>query len=130
VELLMKTFKQYVSEGRMKDLATDWDMQLGPKATDKQDKEEIKRQKAHLTHKAETSYAQSEREGGGGAARAKGDSYKAAKENIKEDGGAMGVAGIAGSGDSRLPVSQREPGVSNKRTPIIVRLARRKLPNM
>jgi hypothetical protein len=40
------------------------------------------------------------------------------------------VSGVAGSGDSRLPASQREPGVSKKRTPIIVRLARRKLPNM
>jgi hypothetical protein len=130
----MKTFKEYISEGRMKDLATDWDIHLGPKATEKQDKEEIKRQKEHLAHKAETSYAQSEREGGGGAARAKGDAYTAAKNNIKEDAMAAApansVAGVAGSGDSRLPASQREPGVSKKRTPIFMRLARRKLPNM
>lgn len=103
---------------------------LGPEATKKHDKEEISRQKQHLTHKAEMSYAQSAAEGGGGAAKAKGDSYMAAKANIKEDGGAMGVAGIAGSGDSRLPATQREPGVSKKRNPLLLRLARRKLPKM
>lgn len=102
---------------------------LGPEATKQQDKEEIARQKQHLTHKAEMSYAQSAAEGGGGAAKAKGDAYMAAKHNIKEDG-MMGVAGIAGSGDSRTPATQREPGVSKKRNPLMLRLARRKLPKM
>ena len=54
---------------------------------------------------------------------------KTFKQFFAEDGGAagaMGVAGIAGSGDSRLPATQKEPGVSKKRTPIITRLARRK----
>ena len=58
---------------------------------------------------------------------------KTFKQFFAEDGGAagaMGVAGIAGSGDSRLPATQREPGVSKKRTPLMLRLARRKLPNM
>ena len=40
------------------------------------------------------------------------------------------VAAVAGSGDSRMPAPQREPGVSKKRTPLMMRLARRKLPNM
>ncbi len=114
----MKTFKQF----------------LGPEATEQQDKEEIARQKHHLNHKAQTSYEQSEREGGGGAARAKGDAYTAAKNNIKEDAMAAApansVAGVAGTGDSRLPASQREPGVFRKRTPIFMRMAKRKLPNM
>jgi hypothetical protein len=115
VELLMLNFKQF----------------LGPEATKKHDKEEIARQKKHLMDKAKASYDQAEREGeaNGGAARAKGDIYVAAKNNIKEDG-MMGVAGIAGSGDARLAPSQREPGVSKKRTPLMLRLARRKLPKM
>ena len=45
-------------------------------------------------------------------------------------GGGMSVAAVAGSGDSRLPSTQREPGVSKKRTPLMMRMARRKLPNM
>ena len=57
-------------------------------------------------------------------------------KQFNEDGGAggaaggMGVAAVAGSGDSRMPASQREPGVSKKRTPLMMRLARRKLPKM
>lgn len=104
---------------------------LGPEATKQQDKEEIARQKKHMAHKAKSSYEQSEREGegNGGAARAKGDIYTAAINNIKEDG-MMSVAGIAGSGDSRTPETQREPGVSKKRNSLLLRLARRKLPNM
>lgn len=62
---------------------------------------------------------------------------KSFKRYINEDGGAAGgmggapansVAGVAGSGDSRLSPSQREPGVSKKHNPIITKLARRKLP--
>ena len=56
---------------------------------------------------------------------------------VKEDGeGAIGaaptnsVAGVAGSGDSRLPSAQREPGVSKKHNPVMRGLAKRKLPNM
>lgn len=113
MELLMLNFKDF----------------LGSEATKKRDKQEIVRQKQHLDDKAKENYAKSAEEGGGGAAKAKGDSYKAAKENIKEDG-MMGVAGIAGSGDSRLPATQREPGVSKKKNPILKGLARRKLPKM
>ena len=65
----MKTFKQY----------------LGPQATKQHDQEEISRQKTHLSNKAKEYYAQSEREGGGGAAKAKGDSFAAAKENIHNE---------------------------------------------
>jgi hypothetical protein len=65
----MKTFKQY----------------LGPQATKQHDKEEISRQKTHLSNKAKEYYAQSAREGGGGAAKAKGDSFAAAKENIHSE---------------------------------------------
>jgi hypothetical protein len=53
---------------------------------------------------------------------------------VKEDGGAaaggMSVAAVAGSGDSRMPVSQREPGVSKKRNPIIIGMGRRKAPKI
>jgi hypothetical protein len=57
-------------------------------------------------------------------------------KHMKEDGGAMvaaptnSVAGVAGSGDSRTPASQREPGVSKKRNPIVNMLARRALPKV
>lgn len=56
---------------------------------------------------------------------------------VKEDGmGAGAVSGgptnqvgaIAGSGDSRLPADQREPGVSKKRNPIMAPTFRRKAP--
>ena len=113
----MKSFKTYLDR-------------LGPKATEKQDREEIARQKKHLSHKAEENHKQSQREGGGGAAEAKARSYEKARDSIhteefvSEDGmgGAVAaaptnsVAGVASSGDSRLPASQREPGVSKKKT--------------
>jgi hypothetical protein len=38
------------------------------------------------------------------------------------------VGGVAGTGDSRLPVSQREPGVSKKRNPVLLNTFRRKPP--
>lgn len=50
---------------------------------------------------------------------------KTFKEYMKEDGMAGGaapvnsVAGVAGTGDNRLPASQREPGVSKKRNPTL-----------
>lgn len=52
---------------------------------------------------------------------------KTFKEFINEDGMGAGVvaaptnsvAGVAGSGDSRLPTSQREPGVSKKHNPVM-----------
>jgi len=70
---------------------------------------------------------------------AKGELRKRPNPNkppLKEDGGAMAaaptnsVAGVAGSGDSRLPAAQREPGVSKKRNPIMKGLVRRNLPNV
>ena len=36
------------------------------------------------------------------------------------------VGGVAGSGDSRLPASQQEPGVSKKRNPILMGIGKRK----
>ena len=53
---------------------------------------------------------------------------KTFRQYINEDGGAGGlgggaptnsVGGVAGTGDSRLPSSQREPGVGKKRKPIL-----------
>ena len=46
------------------------------------------------------------------------------KRHMKEDGAMASapvnsVAGVAGTGDSRLPASQREPGVSKKRNPTL-----------
>jgi hypothetical protein len=54
-------------------------------------------------------------------------------KHMHEDGeGGMGpansVAGVAGTGDSRLPASQREPGVSKKRNPVLKGLFTRKPP--
>ena len=57
---------------------------LGPEATKKQDSTEVKRQKGHLTDKAKEYYDQGAREGGGGAAIAKGITMDLAKKNIKE----------------------------------------------
>jgi hypothetical protein len=59
---------------------------------------------------------------------------KGSCEPVSEDGGAMGggvsVAAIAGSGDSRLPASQREPGVSKKHNPVMRGLGKRNPPKM
>ena len=62
---------------------------------------------------------------------------KSFKQFFKEDGAggfAVGpvnnVGGVAGTGDSRLPASQREPGVSKKRNPILKGMARRNPPKM
>ena len=51
---------------------------------------------------------------------------KTFKQYLGEDGCACGggaptnsVGGVAGTGDSRLPSSQREPGVGKKRKPIL-----------
>ena len=63
---------------------------------------------------------------------------KSFKAFIQEDGGAgagavgggNSVAGIAGSGDTRLPADQREPGVSKKRNPILIKMAQRKAPKL
>lgn len=64
---------------------------------------------------------------------------KTFKDFIKEDGMGAGavasgptntVGGVAGTGDSRLPASQREPGVSKKRNPVIAGMGRRKQPKM
>lgn len=65
----MKSFKQY----------------LGPEATKQQDADEIARQKKHLGDKAKEYYDQGAREGGHGAAIAKGITFDLAKKNIKED---------------------------------------------
>lgn len=59
---------------------------------------------------------------------------KSFKDFIKEDGMAAApvnsVAGVAGTGDTRLPASQREPGVSKKRNPVLKGMARRNPPKM
>ena len=66
---------------------------------------------------------------------------KSFKQFCLEDGmgaGAVGggsaptntVAGVASTGDSRLPVSQREPGVSKKRKSPVMMGFRRKPPKM
>ena len=102
---------------------------LGPRATKARDQVEIARQKKHLTDKAKENHAQSDREGGGGAAEAKAKSYENARDSIhteevvSEEGMGAGavaptnsVGGVAGTGDSRLSPSQREPGVSKKKT--------------
>lgn len=59
---------------------------------------------------------------------------KSFKEFINEDGAVAAaptnsVAGVAGTGDSRLPASQRQPGVSKKRNPVMGML-RRKTPKI
>ena len=64
----MKTFKDF----------------LGPEATKQQDAAEINRQKKHLSDKAKEYYDQGAREGGHGAAIAKGITFDLAKKNIKE----------------------------------------------
>lgn len=108
-------------------------MRLGSDATKKQDTEELRRQKQHLTAQSSHSHHHADMEvmrgGEGGAARAKAHAYATTAKNIKEDG-MMGVAGIAGSGDSRLPVTQREPGVSKKKTPVMGNIKRRNPPQM
>ena len=60
---------------------------------------------------------------------------KSFKKYINEDGAMAAapvnsVAGVAGTGDSRLSASQREPGVSKKRNPILQKMARRTLPKV
>lgn len=57
---------------------------LGPEATKKNDSTEIYRQKNHLSNKAKEYYDQGAREGGHGAAVAKGITFDLAKKNIKE----------------------------------------------
>ena len=57
---------------------------LGPEATKKNDSAEINRQKSHLSNKAKEYYDQGAREGGHGAAIAKGITFDLAKKNIKE----------------------------------------------
>ena len=81
-------------------------------------------------------------ENGGGMAKAHGimfDNTKKAihSEEVVNEDGVMAAAptnvvgaGVAGTGDSRLPSSQREPGVSKKRNPILQKLARRALPKV
>ena len=73
----MKTFKQFKQY-------------LGPEATKQQDAAEIKRQKNHLSDKAKEYYDQGAREGGQGAAIAKGITMDLAKKNIKEAHGPWG----------------------------------------
>lgn len=54
---------------------------------------------------------------------------KTFKDFVKEDGMAAAptnsVAGVAGSGDTRLPQNQREPGVSKKRNPVMMNVRRK-----
>ena len=63
---------------------------LGPEATKQQDAVEIARQKKHLSDKAKEYYDQGAREGGHGAAIAKGITFDLAKKNIKEAHGPWG----------------------------------------
>lgn len=133
---------------KMGDYASDADYhpeaKLGPKATKKQDTQEISRQKKNLDRLTHEYHKMSKDEGGGGMAKAHGDMFANAKkaihseEVVNEDGvaGMVGAptnaagGGVAGTGDSRLPSSQREPGVSKKRNPILQKLARRALPKV
>ena len=64
---------------------------------------------------------------------------KSFKEFINEDGMGAGavassptntVAGVASTGDSRLPANQREPGVSKKRKSPVMMGFRRKPPKV
>lgn len=189
IEAIRKKYAQPQTSEPKKEVKEDYheiEKQLGPKATELQDREEVKRQKEHLTKKAKDNYELSKREGGGGAAAAKAVSYEKArdsihseevepikegmsarfrlaaalqrekqnrenkeaarkareetakqnKQSVKEDAGAMAaaptnsVAGVAGSGDSRLPAGQREPGVSKKRNPVLKGMFTRKPPKM
>lgn len=117
---------------------------LGPEATKKNDKKSVDLQKKNLDRLTGEYNDKSKAEGGSGMAKAHADMFANTKkaihseEIVKEDGmgaGAVGsagptntVGGIAGSGDSRLAPSQREPGVSKKRNPILKGLFRRKPP--
>lgn len=113
---------------------------IGPEATKKNDQRSIKLQKKNLDRLTHEYHKMSKDEGGGGMAKAHGDMFANAKkaihseEYIDEDGGAVGggmtVAAIAGTGDSRLPASQREPGVSKKRNPVLKGIFTRKLPKV
>jgi hypothetical protein len=144
----MKSFKQYLGE-KMGDYAADADInpeaRLGPKATKANDKKSVQLQKSNLDRLTGEYNQKSKDEGGSGMAKAHADMFANTKKNIhseetmNEDGGAGGaagmgaapansVAGIAGSGDTRLAPSQREPGVSKKRNPILKGLFRRKPP--
>jgi len=108
-------------------------MRLGPEATKKQDKEELRRQKDHLMVMSNQAKERAEKlgdeSGMAGAFKSKAAAYAKLAHNIKEDG-MVGVAGIAGSGDSSLPATQREPGVSKKKTPVMGNIKRRNLPQM
>jgi len=118
----MKSFKQY----------------LGPEATKANDKKNITQQKRNLDRLTGEYNKMSSDEGGGGMAKAHAKMFSNTKkaihseEVVQEDGmaGGMTVAAVSGTGDSRLPASQREPGVSKKRNPIIQDLARRALPKV
>jgi DNA polymerase II small subunit/DNA polymerase delta subunit B len=108
-------------------------MRLGPEATKKQDKEELRRQKDHLMVMSKQSQQRADElgdeSGMTGAFKSKAAAYAKLAHNIKEDG-MVGVAGIAGSGDTRLPATQREPGVSKKNTPVMGNIRRRSPPKM
>ena len=143
----MKNFKEFIKE-KMGEYATDTDfhpeIQLGPKATKKNDNKSVNLQKQNLDRLTGEYKDKSKSEGGSGMAKAHADMFANTKKNIhseevvSEDGGAAGmgaapansVAGIAGSGDSRLPASQREPGVSKKRNPVLKGLFTRKPPKV
>jgi hypothetical protein len=131
----MISFKQFV-ENSIDPVSQDVDSKptnhLGHKATEKNDKRSVGLQKKNLDRLTGEYHKMSRDEGGSGAAKAHGDMFHNVKKNIhheeyvnEDGGGAAGagagtaptatVAGIAGSGDSRLPSSQREPGVPKKR---------------
>ena len=133
----MKSFSTFRKQSGIFKTDPDFEPQakLGPEATKARDKMEISRQKKNLDAFSKEYHKMSKDEGGGGMAQAHGDMFANAKKNIKEDGGAAGagggmsVAAVAGSGDSRMPAAQREPGVSKKHNPVMRGLAKRKLPN-
>jgi hypothetical protein len=136
----MINFKQFL-ENSIDPVSQDVDSKpsahLGHKATKKNDDRSVGLQKKNLDRLTGEYHKMSKDEGGSGTAKAHGDMFHNTKKNIhheeyvNEDGGGGGaggaagagagtaptatVAGIAGSGDSRLPSSQREPGVPKKK---------------
>ena len=140
----MKSFKQF-TENKFASTANDVESNpskhLGPQATKAHDKKSIGLQKKNLSRLAGEYHKMSKDEGGSGMAKAHGDMFNNTKKNIHheevviEDGGAAGVgagaaptatvAGIAGSGDSRLSSSQREPGVGKKHNPLLMSFRRK-----
>ena len=84
----MKSFIKYLNE-KMGDYSSDADYhpeaKLGPKATKKQDTQEISRQKKNLDRLTHEYHKMSKDEGGGGMAQAHGDMFDNAKKAIHKE---------------------------------------------